>query len=136
MRGNARLVSRVLQSYDLKKMAGVLLLIVTVCMRSTAKITGPPSPVVSPLYKLADFTCGGVGDRLTWTIQGFSLSYEIKQYREISVTTNNISADVWSSVLTIRALPINNGIIIGCNILRLLPALKIDQKGALLTVEG
>ena len=126
----------VLLSHDFKKMASVLLLIVAVWMRSTAKITGPPSPVVSPLYKSANFICEGVGDRLTWTIQGFSLNYQIKQYREISVTTNNISVDVWSSVLTIRALPINDGIIIGCTVLTLLPDLDIDQKGALLTVEG
>ena len=36
------------------------------------------------------------------------------QDREISVTTNNISVDVWSSVLTIRALFINNGVYVGC----------------------
>ena len=38
------------------------------------------------------------------------------QDREISVTTNNISVGVWSSVLTIRALPINDGITVGCTI--------------------
>ena len=101
---------------------------------STANITTPPSSVVSPLYKLANFTCEGEGDRLTWTVQGFSLNESMKQYREISVTTNNISVGVLSSVLTIRALPINNGIIVGCTVLTTL--LGIVQKGASFIVQG
>ena len=118
-------------------MAGVLLAcLAAVWLKSTADITVPPSSIVSPLYKLANFTCEGVGNKLTWTVQGFSLNDSIKQYREISITTNNISVNLWSSVLTIRALPINDGIILGCTVLTLLPDLDIDQKGALLTVRG
>ena len=56
------------------------------------------------------------------------------QDREISVTTNNISVDVWSSVLTIRALPINDGIVIGCVITD--ENLDFAFKGVTLTVEG
>ena len=52
---------------------------------------------------------------------------------EISVTTNNISVDVWSSVLTIRALPINDGISIGCNVFG--HNLDFNQKGATLTIK-
>ena len=39
------------------------------------------------------------------------MAYEVhtSMRNEISVTTNNISVDVWLSVLTIRALLINNG---------------------------
>ena len=62
----------------------------------------------APLYTLANFTCVGTGDILSWTVGGNLLNDSIKQLKEISVTTNNISVDVWSSVLTIRALPINN----------------------------
>ena len=120
-------------------MAGVLLVclvVLEVWLESTATITGPPSSVVSPLYKLANFTCDGVGNKLYWTVQGNSLTDAIIQDREISVnTTNNISVDVWSSVLTIRALPINDGIVVGCVVLTL-PDLSIDQKGASLTVLG
>ena len=76
----------------------------------------------------------GTGDSLTWTVEGDSLTDPIKQYREISVTTNNISADVWSSVLTIRALPINNGISLGCNVVS--QTINVISKGATLTVKG
>ena len=69
-----------------------------------------------------------------WIVHGDSLTDAIKQFREISVTTNNISVDVWLSVLTIRTLPINNGISIGCKVYDL--NYDVDSKGAILTVKG
>ena len=52
------------------------------------------------LYKLANFTCEGIGDILLWSVEGNSSVDPSNQDREISlVTTNNISVDVWSSVL-------------------------------------
>ena len=42
---------------------------------------------------------------------------------------------MWSSVLTIRALPINDGISVGCNVVSFNPY-DFTQKGATLTVEG
>ena len=86
------------------------------------------------LYTLVNFTCEGTGSDLFWTAQNNLLTDPSNQYREISVTTNNISVDVWSSVLTIRALPINDGIDVECTI--------IDQnfdfvsKETTLTVQG
>ena len=77
-------------------------------------ITVAPSSVTTSLYTLANFTCEGIETVLSWTVQDNLLSNLIKQYREISVSTNNISVDVWSSVLTIRTLPINDGKSIGC----------------------
>ena len=79
-----------------------------------AVITVAPSSVSAPLYTQANFTCEGTGIELIWTVQNNPLTDPSNQNREISVTTNNISVDVWSSVLTIRALPINDGIGIGC----------------------
>ena len=76
----------------------------------------------------------GIGDILTWSVQGNLLTDPSNQDREISVTTNNISVDVWSSVLTIRALPINDGISIGCIVLD--QSLNFDHIGATLTVKG
>ena len=87
-----------------------------------------------PLYTLVNFTCEGIGDVLTWTVQDNILTDPIEETREISVTTNNISVGVWSSVLTIRALPINDGIFVGCTVLS--QNLDFDARGAILTVEG
>ena len=41
---------------------------------------------------------------------------------------------MWSSVLTIRALPINDGIDIGCNVVG--HNFNVISKGATLTVKG
>ena len=80
-----------------------------------------------------NITCVGTGNILFWTIDDHSLTNAIEQYREISVTTtNNISVDVWSSVLTIRALPINDGIRVGCIVF----GDSFDSKGTTLRVEG
>ena len=79
-----------------------------------AVITVAPSSVSAPLYALVNFTCEGTGDSLTWSVEGNPLTDPSNQDREISVTTNNISVDMWSSVLTIRALHINDRISIAC----------------------
>ena len=42
---------------------------------------------------------------------------------------------MWSSVLTIRALPINDGIVVACDIVSFNPAGFI-QKGANLVIKG
>ena len=84
---------------------------------------------------LANFTCEGTGDILSWTVHGNELNDPSNQDREISVTTNNISVDVWSSVLTIRALPINDGISIQCTVISYNP-FHLEQKGAHLTIKG
>ena len=97
-------------------------------------ITVAPLSVTTSLNSLANFTCEGIGTELSWTVQGNSLNNSIKKYREISVTTNNISVDVWSSVLTIRALPINDGISVGCIVFG--QNFDFVAKGAILTVKG
>ena len=82
-----------------------------------------------------NFTCKGKGDILKWSVQGNELNDSSNQDRKISVTTNNISVDVWLSVLTIRALPINNGLSVGCNLISFNPFV-FKEKGATLTVKG
>ena len=82
-----------------------------------------------------NFTCEGTGNKLSWTVQGDSVTDPSNQDKEISVTTNNISVDVWSSVLTIRALPINDGITVQCNVFSYNP-FDLKQKGATLIVKG
>ena len=99
-----------------------------------AVITVAPSSASAPLYTLVNFICEGNGIALTWTVEGHSLSDPSNQDREISVTTKNITVDVWSSVLTIRALPINDGIGVGCIVLGQTP--NFVSKGATLTIKG
>ena len=71
---------------------------------------------------------------MSWSGQGSPLTDPTNQDREISVTTNNTSVDVWSSVLTIRALPINDGISVGCTVID--QNFNIISRGATLTVQG
>ena len=99
-----------------------------------AVITLAPSPASAPLDTLVNFTCEGTGDALFWTVGGYSLTDTIKQDREILVTTNNISVDVCSSVLTIRVLPINNGIDVGC--ILIFQDFYFVSKGAKLKAKG
>ena len=98
-------------------------------------ITVAPTSVVAPIFTLANFTCEGSGEILLWIVQGSSPADPSNQDREISVTTNNISVNVWSSVLTIRALPINNGISVGCAVISFNPY-GYKQRGATLTIKG
>ena len=100
----------------------------------TANITVAPLSLSAPLYTLVNFTCEGIGNALLWTVQGLSVNSPSNQDREISVTTNNISIDVWSSILTIKALPINDGIIVGCIVVD--PSFDFVSKGGTLTVKG
>ena len=65
------------------------------------------------LYTTVEFSCKGIGDGLVWTVARNSLTDVVKQQRNITVTTSNIS-DTWSSNLTIYALPINDKIEIAC----------------------
>ena len=100
-----------------------------------AVITVAPSPVTALLYTLVNFTCEGTGKKLYWAVEGSKVSDPSNQDREISVTTNNLPVDMWSSVLTIRALPINDGMIIGCNVISFNPY-GFKQKGATSTVKS
>ena len=92
--------------------------------------------MTASLYTLANFTCVGIGGNLVWTVQANSVNDPSNQDREISVTTNNISVDVWSSVLTIRVLPINDGITVGCVVGSYGHQIIVDQRGATLTAKG
>ena len=86
------------------------------------------------LYTLVTFTCKGTGDKLFWTIDGDEITDSIQKYRDVSVTTNNTSLGVWSSVLTIKALPTNDGIDVTCTVFS--QDLSHSQKGAGLSVKG
>ena len=100
----------------------------------TEIITVAPLSINTSLYTLVNFTCEGTGSDLFWTVKNNPLTDSSNQDREISVTTNNISIEVWSSVLTIRALPINDGVNIGCAVID--ENFNAVSKGATLAIEG
>ena len=101
-----------------------------------SQISHSSSSVTTSLYTLVNFTCKGTGDILNWQVGGNSPNDPSNKDREISVTTtNNISVDVWSSVLTIRALPINDGITVQCTVISQNP-FDFKTKGSILTITG
>lgn len=76
-------------------------------------ITVRPRPVAISPYSLANFSCEGTGNTLTWVVASAPLNDTIIQQRNITVTYNNSGSNL-SSILTIIAMPINDGIEIGC----------------------
>ena len=103
-------------------------------VEDTAVITTPPSSITAPLYTVVNFYCQGTGDTISWILDGGSITDTIKQQREISInsTSNGVTL---TSILTIRALPINNGISVGCRIITLTP-FSFLTRGANLYVTG
>lgn len=84
-----------------------------------------------------NFTCKGIGNELWWYVQGNNYSDPSNQDREILVSTKKTSVDVWSSVLTIKALPKNDRISIGCTVISFNPSSPGPiEKGANLTIRG
>ena len=80
-----------------------------------------------------NFYCQGTGDTIAWILDGGSITDTIKQQREIFI--NSTSNGTLTSMLTIRALPINNGISVGCRIVTLMP-FSFLTRGANLCVTG
>ena len=97
-------------------------------------ITVPPVSVVAPIYTTATFTCEGTGDRLNWWIQANVLTDSVAQQKEITVTTTNTSNTNFSSVLTVKAIPDNDGLGIGCQIVTY-PFEQVSSSGVL-TIRG
>ena len=94
----------------------------------------PPESVTVPPLTTATFTCEGTGDILNWIVQNAQLTPVIQQQRDISVTSSNEGGNL-SSVLNITGLPVNDGILISCQVAQLEP---FDQvfSGAKLTIRG
>ncbi|XP_019857016.1 PREDICTED: uncharacterized protein LOC109585391 [Amphimedon queenslandica] len=82
-----------------------------------AVITLPLEPATAHIDTEAIFTCEGTGDILNWLVESVSLTDSIKQQREVTVTTTNIGNTDFSSVLTVKAIPINDGLGIGCEVI-------------------
>uniref|UniRef100_A0A1X7V0G5 Fibronectin type-III domain-containing protein n=1 Tax=Amphimedon queenslandica TaxID=400682 RepID=A0A1X7V0G5_AMPQE len=115
----------------------LVLLLVIVCLSvdGAVNITVPPVPVTAPIYTTAAFTCKGVGDILNWHVQSVVLNDSIAQQREITVTTTKNNNTNFSSVLTVNAIPINDGLGIGCEMISFFPFNRV-MSGSVLTIRG
>ena len=84
-------------------------------------ITVPPVSVTVPIDTTTNFTCKGTGSLLNWLVQSGELNESIKQERKITVNTTTHAANNFSSVLTVKALPINDNLTVGCEIITFNP---------------
>ena len=94
----------------------------------------PVSVTVHP-FNTATFTCEGYGDILNWLIESNVLTDSIKQQRQITVTTTNTSNTNFSSVLTVNALPINDDLGVGCEVITFIPFERVILNSEL-TIRG
>ena len=98
-------------------------------------ITLSPVSVTTTLNTIVNFTCEGTGEHLLWRVQTVILTESIKKQRDITVTDFEVSGNL-SSLLTITALPINNGVNIACHIYTFEPSFQQDLSGGTLTIRG
>ena len=88
-----------------------------------------------PPFTKTTFTCEVTGDILNWLVESGVLTDFIKQQRQITVTTTNTSNTNFSSVLTVNAIPINDGLGIGCEVITISPFNRVIS-GSKLTIRG
>uniref|UniRef100_A0A1X7T4E5 Fibronectin type-III domain-containing protein n=1 Tax=Amphimedon queenslandica TaxID=400682 RepID=A0A1X7T4E5_AMPQE len=100
-----------------------------------AIITVPPVSVTVPPLTTATFTCKGTGDILNWLVESDVLTDSFAQQRQISVTTTTVNDTNFSSVLTVNAIPINDGLGIGCEVITFSPFNRVISSSAL-TIRG
>ena len=95
----------------------------------------PPVPVTVPINTTATFTCKGAGDILNWLVESDVLTDFIAQQRQISVITTNTSNTNFSSVLTVNAIPTNDDLGVGCEVITFSPFNRVIANSEL-TIRG
>ena len=85
-------------------------------------------------FASVSFLCEGTGEVLSWLIESVSITDSIKQERNVTVTDNTIGSNL-SSLLTVVALPLNDGIHIGCILVSFNPFRPV-QVEVTLTLRG
>ena len=82
----------------------------------TVNLEPPKAKVL--LNEEVNFTCKGTGDVLQWQVNGTELDNDTMTKRNITVTYISTVPGNLSSILTMTALPMNDGIGIGCQMIK------------------
>ena len=98
-------------------------------------LTVSPQSVTVPLNEKTNFTCKGNGNETNWLINSVILTDSIKQQRNITVSDISIGSNL-SSILSVMALPINDNLKIGCQIISLSPVEQVFSNTSTLTIRG
>ena len=93
-----------------------------------------PESMIAPLYAPVSFQCIGTGDILTWLIESNPVTDLVQHERNVTINDNSNGNNL-ASVLTIIALPINDGIEIGCILASLNPYQPVFIE-VMLTIRG
>lgn len=71
-----------------------------------------------PVNEVVDFTCKGTGDELQWLVHNIQLDNTTMAERGIAITHISAVPGNLLSILTITASPMNDGIGIGCQMIK------------------
>ena len=86
-------------------------------------------------FEIATFNCEGIGNTLSWIVENTVLTLTVQKERKITFTDPGGPGNL-SSILTVPALPINDGIGIGCVIVSNTSIIPAFSSSATLTVRG
>ena len=109
----------------------VLLIIISPCIFFFADITIPPSPVNVSVNSVADFTCNGVANGLTWEANKKQLDNSEGVFIQTVLVQN-----ILISTLRIPVSSTDNATNITCTAISLHPLAKDQSDPVLMMVQG